>query len=125
LRVDGVRALLGFGPTEGEAWFELPDKDLNFAPHKTRNRALLLREWPETGPTAIVYARTTCPHSNEPRNPPHTHKQDWPKCWLDLEGWVVTRYPLPVPKEKLCDDTTLCLEQDGDTVRAVMAGPKT
>jgi len=123
LALDGLRARLGLGPPEGEAWFHLPDKDLPFAPHKNKHRAIVLRLWPESGPLAVVYARTTQKHKSEPLNPAHGHRAEWPGCWLDREGWVVTRLPMPVSKDKLCDANRLCSEDDQDTVKAVMAGP--
>ena len=123
LALDGLRARLGLGPPEGEAWFHLPERELPFAPQKDGTRALVLRRWPESGPLATVYARTTQKHGNEPLNPAHNHRSEWPSCWLSVDAWIVTRYPLPVSKGKLCDANRLCSEDHQPTVDAVMAGP--
>jgi hypothetical protein len=117
--LDAMRALLGFGPVEGEAWFHLPEKDVGFAPQKSGTRALLLRTW-GSGPLATVYPRTRSPHPQEPFNPPHTHQSTYPKCWLRDPGWIVTSYPIPVDKGVLNEASRLCSEEHGPTVAAVL-----
>jgi hypothetical protein len=122
ISLDALRALLDMGPTEGEAWFHLPDRDLGFARHKDRNRALLLRRW-GPGPIATVFPRTSSPHPDEPVNPAHNHRRVFPACWLDRDAWVVTRYPLQVPKPSLSDQSRLCSEEHAGTVAAILAVP--
>jgi hypothetical protein len=120
--LDALRALLGLGPTEGEAWFQLPDQDLGFARHKKGNRALLLRRW-GAGPIATVLPRTTSHHHGEPLNPAHDHRRDFPNCWLDQDAWIVTRYPINVAKPDLNDRTRMCTEDHAPTIAAVLACP--
>lgn len=115
-----MRAALGFGPVEGEAWFHLPDAGMGFAPHKPGTRALVLRTW-GAGPLAVVLPRTRTAHPDEPVNPAHAHRDVHPRCWLGVPGWVVTRYPISVAKSSLTDASRLCSEEDPATVAAVLA----
>lgn len=117
--LDAIRALLGFGPVEGEAWFHLPEKDVGFAPQKSGTRALLLRTW-GSGPLATVFPRTRRPHDGEPVNPAHTHQDVYPKCWLRDAGWIVTAFPIPVDKAFLNDSSRLCSEEHPETITAVL-----
>lgn len=120
INLDAVRAALGFGPVEGEAWFQLPDAELGFASHKSGTRALILRTW-GGGPLAVVLPRTRTPHSDELVNPAHDHRGTYPRCWLGVPAWVVTRYPISVAKSSLTDASRLCSEEDPATVAAVLA----
>lgn len=117
LPLDDLRAALGFGPTEGEAWFDLSEEIAKFAPQKTTNRAVILYKW-GTGPIATLFART----GSRPQplvNPAHTHQVEFPECWLRKQGWIVTARPLPIDKAHLTDDTRMCTEDDAATIAAL------
>lgn len=117
LPLDDLRAALGFGPTEGEAWFSLPESIAAFAPTKPNHRAVILYRW-TTGPIATLYARTSS--TEHPlTNPPHNHRSTYPSCWLDRTGWIVTRCTLPIDKTHLTDDTRMCTEEDSATISAL------
>jgi hypothetical protein len=121
--LDALRAFLDMGPTEGEAWFHLPEEKVGFAPHKAgKTRALVLRRW-GTGPLAVVYPRTTRDRPKEPLNPAHNHRATYNKCWLDKAARVLTRHPIPIAKDDLTEEWRLCSEEHEPTIRAVMSGP--
>lgn len=117
LPLDDLRAALGFGPTEGEAWFDLPEQTAGFATQKTRTRAVILYRW-SNGPIATLFARTST-RKQPLTNPPHTHQDEFPDCWLRKEGWIVTARPLPIDKTHLTDDTRMCTEDDPATIAAL------
>ena len=119
LDLDALRAVLGFGPTDGEAWFHLSEQVVGFAPQKIGNRAILLRNW-GTGPVATVFARTTSKSPPEPINPAHVHQSEFPKCWLRKDAWIITRRPIALDKDLLNDESRICTEDDTGTITAVM-----
>jgi hypothetical protein len=121
LELDALRQALGFGPTEGEAWFELPEAIVRFAPHKHTNRAIILRTW-GPGPTATLFARTRADQRHaEIRNPAHAHKQQHTKCWLNDPAWIVVSRPIVIDKAHLTDHTRMCTEDDPATIAQVLA----
>jgi hypothetical protein len=122
LELNALRSMLGFGPTEGEAWFHLPEKIVQFAPQKPdAYRAIILRTW-GAGATAVVFPRSTADQKLlEHSNPGHTHQADFPECWLHDTAWVVLSRPIPVAKDLLGDESRLCSEEHPPTVSAVLA----
>jgi hypothetical protein len=123
LRFDELRAALGMGPTEGEAWFHLSGRVIGFGQQNPNTRAIILRRWPPSGPIAIVFARTRVPGDGKYENPAHDHDGSWPGCWLRETAWIVLDLPLPVAKSALTDDVRLCSEEDAGTIAAVMSEP--
>ncbi|GAB3602518.1 hypothetical protein GCM10027411_07380 [Microbacterium aureliae] len=115
-----LAALLNMGPPEGEAWFEQAEKIVGFAPQKPNDkRPVILRHWPGSGAIAYVFARTSKNYRVEVPNPAHSHRHDWPRCWLSEDGNIVVSRPLPVPKDALDESHRLCNEDDQSTVDAV------
>jgi hypothetical protein len=113
--------LLNMGPPVGEAWFQLTESVVGFAPQKpTANRAIIVRHWPSSGAIAYVFARTSNLDRVEVFNPGHDHRATWPKCWLRDDGSIVVSRPLPVPKDALDESHRLCSDDDGSTIDAVM-----
>lgn len=118
-----LAALLNMGPPEG-AWFAQTEAVVRFAPGKdSALRPIILRHWPDHGPIAYVFARTTKFYEVEVRNPGHDHRDQWPKCWIGEEGNIVVSRPLPVPKEALDEKHRLCSEDDAATIEAVEGAP--
>ena len=120
--LDFLRAQLGFGPSEGESWFSVDPRTCGFGVHKDGKRAVVLREWGQ-GALAVVFARTTQPDRRSVRNPAHSHRSEFPACWLERDAWIVTRLPLPVAKKELVQRNRMCIEPHQQTVEAVLAAP--
>lgn len=120
--LDFLRAQLGFGPSEGESWFSVDPRVCGFGVHKKRKRAVVLREWGH-GALAVVFARTTQQDSKSAPSPAHSHRSEFPACWLDMDAWIVTRLPLPVAKKELVQKNRMCTEPHQQTVEAVLAAP--
>lgn len=118
--LDRVRAALGIGYTEGEAWFSLAEETVGFAPHKRGgHRAVILRRHGR-GPVATVFARTSQEGSGC-CNPPHDHVTEFSRCWLNLHGDIVLAVPLQIPASEICQNNYMCAEPDEATTRAVLA----
>lgn len=124
IELDALRHMLGFGPTEGEAWFVLPESIVGFAPQKPDSlRAIILGAW-GTGQMAVVFPRSRSDQrQKEHLNPAHVHHDDFPDCWLKDQAWVVLSRPIRVSKDELRDDSRLCTEDDPATIAAVQAVP--
>jgi hypothetical protein len=120
--LDSIRAALGFGPTEGEAWFSLPESIARFAPQKKdTRRAVILKRW-GSGPIATLFPRSTSPGNDcEPLNPGHDHRESYPDCWLAKDARIVTRVPLQIAKRHLDQNARLCTEEDTASISAVLA----
>lgn len=120
--LDQLASLLGeIGYPEGESWFQLSDKVLDWSTKsETANHAVILRRW-QKGPTAVVFPRNMSAGSSARLpNPAHTHRAKFPKCWLTKYAHV-TILGLTVPKDELNEDSHLCTEEDVVTVAAVKA----
>ena len=120
--LDQLASLLGvIGYPEGESWFQLSDKVLDWSTKsETANHAVILRRW-QKGPTAVVFPRNTSPGASARfPNPGHTHKVNFPKCWLTKDA-SVTLLGLSVLKDVLNEKTHLCTEEDAATIAAVKA----
>lgn len=122
--MNGFEALAGLrnimGPPDGEAWFVQTEAVVGFARGKdSATRPIILRHWPDAGPIAYVFARTTKSYSVEVPNPVHDHRDEWPKCRLNEDGNIIVSRPLPVPKDALDEDHRVCNEGDQATIDAV------
>lgn len=118
--LDELASVLGLiGYPEGESWFQLSDKVLDWSTKsESANHAVILRRW-QKGPTAVVFPRNTNPGSTATLpNPAHTHRAKFPKCWL-AKGAYVTILGLTVPKGALNEDSHLCTEEDAATIASV------
>lgn len=114
-----LAGLLNMGPPIG-AWFQQTEAVVGFARGKdSANRPIIVRHWPDSGPIAHVFARTSNLDRTEVRNPAHRHQAEWPKCWLREDGNIVVSRPLPVPKDALDEAHRLCSEDDQRTIDAV------
>ena len=120
--LDELAALLGqIGYVKGESWFQLSDKVLDWSTRSaTANHAVILRSW-QGGPTAVVFPRnTSASASTQCANPGHTHKTEFPKCWLRQNAHV-TLMAVTAPKDVLNEDSHLCNEEDVATIAWVKA----
>lgn len=119
--LEDLAGLLNMGPPIG-AWFAQTEAVVGFACGKdSANRPVIVRHWPSSGATAYVFARTSNLDRMEVWNRGHSHRNEWPKCWLRDEGNIVISRPLPVPKDALDEDHRLCSEDDLATIDAVKA----
>lgn len=119
--VSEVRRRLNIAPTAGSAWFSVDEKEVAFAPHKTPgHRAVILRDWPENGPLAWVFARSKTSSSGL-SHLPHQHKAEYPHCWLAQRAKIVTALPLTIKKSALDHSTAMCEESDQAITFAVMS----
>lgn len=118
--LSNLAQMLNMGPPIGEAWFEQTESVVGFAPQKPNAmRPVVLRHWPDTGPVAYVFARSSKRDRVEVHSPGHDHRTEWPKCWLREDGNIVISRPLPVPKDALDEVHRLCSEDDQGTIDAV------
>lgn len=120
--LDQLASLLGvIGYPEGETWFQLPDKVLDWSTRsETAYHAVILRRW-QNGPTAVVFPRNTVLGSAATfPNPAHKHQAKFPSCWLTKDAHV-TILGLTVPKDVLNEHSHLCTEEDAATVDVVKA----
>lgn len=119
---EALAGLLGvMGYPECETWFQQTEEVVGFAPQKpSAKRPIILRRW-QNGPTAVVFPRTSRLADSELRNPGHSHKSTWPKCWLHDEGSIVLSHPVVLNKDHLDEHHRLCAEEDLTTIDAVRA----
>ena len=117
--LDGPRALLDLEPVDGESWFLVTEKALGFAPQKDGRRPVILRQ-SGSGPLATVYPRTTRPNAHAPESPSHDHREQYPRCCISKDGWVLTGIPKTIARDDLGEPR--CREQHAATLEAVRTG---